>query len=296
MTAATLAMNAPAAANPGRTLDRRARIARAQAAAAQAPVGVPGDVRLMNAVAAVVFAGVALALLAAALAWLLRLPVWEIRAIRVEGDLARNSVPTIRANALPALAGNFFSIDLQRAQAAFEQVPWVRQAVVRRVFPNQLAVTLEEHRAAALWQGAAGDERLVNTHGEVFEANLGDVEDEALPVLAGPDGMSAAMLALWQRLLPAFAQAGYGIERLELSSRGSWRVQTDNAAVVELGRGSADEVMARTERFLRTLPQVKARWNAPLEYADLRHADGYALRLRGVGTMPAAAAKTSGVN
>ena len=40
----------------------------------------------------------------------------------------------------------------------------------------------------------------------------------------------------------------------------------------------------RTERFVRTLPAATARWHAPLEYADLRHPDGYALRLRGVGT------------
>ena len=188
------------------------------------------------------------------------------------------------ANALPSLQGNFFSVDLRRAQAAFEQVPWVRRAVVRRVFPDRLAVRLEEHRVAALWQGAGGDERLVNTYGEVFEANLGDVEDEDLPVFAGPDGTSGLVFALWQRLAPAFADAGYAVERLELSGRGSWRLQTDNAAVVELGRGTPDDVAVRAARFLRTLPQVRARWNAPLEYADLRHADGYALRLRGVGT------------
>jgi cell division protein FtsQ len=261
----------------GRMLDRRQR---------RATVGVPlpGDVRLMNSVAALLAVAVALALLAAALAWVARLPAWDIRSIRVEGDLGRNNVPTIRANALPSLQGNFFSIDLRRAQAAFEQVPWVRRAVVRRVFPDRLAVRLEEHRVAALWQGAGGDERLVNTYGEVFEANLGDVEDEDLPVFAGPDGTSGLVFALWQRLAPAFADAGYAVERLELSGRGSWRLQTDNAAVVELGRGTPDEVAVRAARFLRTLPQVRARWNAPLEYADLRHADGYALRLRGVGT------------
>ena len=69
------------------------------------------------------------------------------------------------------------------AARAFESVPWVRHAVVRRVWPNRLAVTLEEHRAAALWQGlgtTTGSESLVNGHGEVFEANLGDVEDEDL--------------------------------------------------------------------------------------------------------------------
>jgi len=90
-------------------------------------------------------------------------------------------VPTIRANAAPLLAGNFYSVDLQQGRAAFETVPWVRHAVVRRVWPDRLSVKLEEHRAAALWEGGGEDssgDRLVNSFGEVFQANLGDVEDD----------------------------------------------------------------------------------------------------------------------
>jgi len=207
----------------------------------------------------------------------------------LDGDLSRNSVPTIRANAAPRLAGNFFSVDLQAGRAAFESVPWVRRAVVRRVWPDRLAVRLEEHRAAALWEGTDAErnvDRLVNGFGEVFDANVGDVEDEQLPSLAGPEGSAAQMLALYRRVQPVFARLELNVERLHLSGRGSWRVELDSGATVELGRGSEDEVLARTERFARTLTQVTARWQQPLEYADLRHADGYAVRLRGVSTTP----------
>ena len=31
----------------------------------------------------------------------------------------------------PVLTGNFFTVDLKAAKAAFEQVPWVREAQVR---------------------------------------------------------------------------------------------------------------------------------------------------------------------
>ena len=252
-------------------------------------VALPLDVRLMNGVASAVFALAGVGLLAAGVAWLMRSPMFPIRSIQLDGDLARNSVPTIRANAAPRLAGNFFSVDLQVGRAAFESVPWVRRAVVRRVWPDVLAVRLEEHRAAALWEDAEpkrGGDRLVNAQGEVFEANLGDVEDEALPSLGGPEGSAVRMLALYRRVQPAFARLELGVERLHLSGRGSWRVELDSGASVELGRGSEDEIVARTERFVRTLTQVTARWQQPLEYADLRHAEGYAVRLRGVSTTP----------
>jgi cell division protein FtsQ len=248
------------------------------------PGPLPVDVRLMNAVANLVFALILLGLCAAALQWLTRAPMFAIRVIQIDGDLLRNNVATIRANAAPRLAGNFFSVDLQAARAAFEGVPWVRQAVVRRIWPDRLAVTLEEHRPAALWQGEDGNDSLVNVQGEVFEANVGDVEDEDLPVFAGPDGSAAGMLVMYRRVAPLLQRQQIDIDRLQLSGRGSWRVEVDSGAMVELGRGSLDEVAIRTERFVRTLPQVTGRFRQPLLSADLRHADGYAVRLRDVST------------
>lgn len=254
---------------------------------------LPADVRLMNGVANVVFVLAGMGALVAGVAWLMRSPIFPIRAIQLDGDLVRNSVPTIRANAAPLLSGNFFSVDLQQGRAAFEHVPWVRRAVVRRVWPDRLAVRLEEHRAVALWEAEDGDSRLVNSFGEVFEANVGDVEDDSLPVFNGPDGSAASMLTLHDRLAPVLATLDLEVMRMRLSGRGSWRLELDSGAALELGRGNVDELVARTERFARTYAQVAARWNnRPLEYADLRHADGYAVRLRGVSTA-AAAAKTN---
>jgi len=255
----------------------------------------PGDVRLMNAVAALVVTGTVLGLLAAGVLWLTRAQAFSIHAIELEGDLTRSQLPTLRTHALPGLTGNFFAIDLDRARAAFETVPWVRRAIVRRVWPDRLVVRLEEHEAAAFWEGSeGGGTRLLNTFGEVFEANLGEVEDESLPVFTGPDERAAEVLALWQRLQPAFAGRGQRIERLALSGRGSWRAELDHGVVVEMGRGSEAEVVERTERFLRTVRQMTDRYRQPVLYADLRHADGYALRLRGVSTTDAAASAAAG--
>jgi len=250
----------------------------------------PLDVRVMNAVSALVFALAALMLVAAALLWLTRAPWFAIRVVQLEGELARTNVHTVRANAMPRLAGNFFSIDLQRARAAFETVPWVRTAVVRRVWPDRLAVELEEHRAVALWEADDGPTRLVNSHGETFEANLGEVDDEALPIFEGPGGRNADLWLMYGQLRPLFAGLGLDIEKLALSARGSWRVEAAGGAVVELGRGSQAELMARVQRFARTLDQVTAQYRKPLLHADLRHSDGYAVRLQGVTTtLPAAA-------
>jgi cell division protein FtsQ len=259
-----------------------------------APVRLPVDVRLMNIAFALVVTGLVAGLLAAGVLWLTRAPTFTLRSIEVQGTLTRSQLPTLRTHALPELAGNFFSIDLAEAQRAFESVPWVRRAIVRRIWPDRLSVQLEEHEVQALWEASEGDQagmtRLVNTFGEVFEANLGDVEDEALPLFTGPEGRAAEMLAAWRRLAPGFAAQGRRIERLALSGRGSWRAELDQGVVVEIGRGSEAEVAERTERFLRTVGTLTTRYRQPWLHADLRHADGYALRLRGVTTAAPAGA------
>jgi cell division protein FtsQ len=84
------------------------------------------------------------------------------------------------------------------------------------------------------------------------------------------------------------------LEQLELTERGSWRARLDTGANLELGRGTAADVDARVQRFLKTLTQVTSRYARPLqavESADLRHENGYAIKLRGVSTLVADAPK-----
>ncbi|HEY9223577.1 MAG TPA: cell division protein FtsQ/DivIB [Variovorax sp.] len=252
----------------------------------------PLDVKLMNLTASVLFVCCVLLLLGAGARWVLLHPGFAVARIVVEGELVHNNAVTLRANVAPQLAGNFFTIDLRAARAAFEQAPWVRKALVRREFPGGLRVELQEHDAVAYW-GPDSGAALVNSQGEVFEANVGDVEQEGLPRLVGPQGSSAQVLQMHGLLQPVFEPLGMAVDELVLTGRGGWRATLDSEAVLELGGGTPQEVVERTQRFARTLTQVAAQYQRradALESADLRHAGGYALRLRGVTTVTAQAA------
>lgn len=245
---------------------------------------LPLDVRMMRAGASVLFALGALLLAAVLVLWAMRAPVFTIQRVALDGELYHNSATTVRSAAMPKLAGSYFSIDLREAQQAFQSVPWVRRALVRRVWPNRLAVTLEEHRPAAFWQRDEAEDALVNTYGEVFEVNLGDVEGDDLPRLRGPEGTSAQLLAMHRELAPVLEPLHGRLELLSQSVRGSWQARFASRTVVDLGRGSADEVLTRARRYAGTLPQLTARYDRPVDRADLRHRDSYAVRLRGVDT------------
>jgi cell division protein FtsQ len=244
---------------------------------------LPLDVKLMNTFSVILGLAFAAMVVALGVAWLMRQSLFSLSAIRVQGDLIHNNAVTLRANVAPRLAGNFFTVDLGATRAVFESVPWVRRALVQREFPNRLKVVLQEHKPVAFW-GAEGDARLVNSFGEVFEANQGDVEAEDLPLLNGPPGQALTVLQAYQMLSPMFEEMDTVLEQLQLSGQGSWRAQLDSGAVIELGHGSLDEIQTRTRRFIATLTQVSSRYGRDLESADLRYGSGYAVKLKGVTT------------
>ncbi len=256
-------------------------------------LATPVDVKLMNlTVAVLVLVFVGLCAIAAVRVFT-RATAFDIQGITVTGDTRHNNSVTLRANVAPRIAGTFFTVDLARARTAFEGAPWVRRAIVHRDFPNRLRVSLQEHQPVALW-GGEGDARLVNSFGEVFEANLGEVDQDGLPMLSGPEGTGPEVLAMYRATQPLFAAMDMQVEQLALSGRGSWSLRLDAGAEIELGRGGPDEVLPRVERFLKTLTQVVSRYGrqaSAIESADLRHENGYAIRLRGVSTTQTDVAK-----
>ena len=249
------------------------------------------DLRVMNALAVLLFVIFLGSVLLAITRWVSNRSVFALNSITVLGDVTHANVPTVRAHVVSRVTGSFFSVDLARTRTVLEAMPWVRHAVVHRDFPNKLRVQLQEHQVAAYW-GDANEPRLLNTFGEVFDANVGEVEVDDLPRLNGPLAQSTTVLAAYRALAPQFAAMDLTVDSLELTNQGSWRIGLNGGATIEAGRGDLEQIQTRVGHFLKTLTRVLARYQRPagaLESADLRHENGYAIRLRGVSTLAAVA-------
>ena len=127
--------------------------------------------------------------------WAMNQPVFAIRVITVQGVAGgAGTVPLDHVHAaqvaqfcVPRIAGTLFTNDLDVTRAAFEALPWVRRATVRRQWPNRLVVALEEHQALARWNDEDGN-RFVSVAGEAFAAPGEKALGAALPLLLGPEG------------------------------------------------------------------------------------------------------------
>lgn len=251
------------------------------------------------------------ALAVAAVVWIGQRPVFNLARIEVEAApgaaLERVSEPGIRATIAGRIEGNFFTSDLESVRQVFETVPWVRQAMVRRVWPDGLEVTLREYQPLGLWN----DNQVLDIEGRVFTANQAEAEEvdgRRLPVLGGPEGSGPLVKQRLAELTEWLQPLGRVPTRLMLSDRYAWRAQLDNGMVLDLGRDpstawSQEEpestgdydvpIKVRVQRFVQGLQAVEERVGQPVIYADLRYPNGFAVRL---GEKPKADKKSKSVN
>lgn len=240
------------------------------------------DPRLTNAIASALFAVSALALIALVAAWIATRPVHALREVRIEAapgtELRHVSSLLLGQSVRRALNGSFFTVDLDGLRAGVEQVPWVRKATIRKVWPNRLEIAIEEHRAFATW----GDGRLMNTFGELYAANLAEAdEDGPLPHFIGPAGSEQRLLERYEQLRRWVAPLGLHPQSLSLSARHAWSARLDDGTRLMLGRDEGVAIEERVARWVEAHPRVGARLGERIAVVDLRYPNGFAVRVGG---------------
>ena len=194
---------------------------------------------------------------------------WPLTKLRVQGDLQRVDAGQLRLTVLPYARRGFFAVRLQDAQDAVEKLPWVERAEVRKRWPDVMEISIVEHRPFARW----GSDRLLSEHGRLFPVPPGLSVDK-LPQLDGPDSQAQQVVALYNESKQLFAPLGLDVRRMAMDRRGSWSLTLGGGTEVVVGRADA---RPRLGRFARLLPQLLDRNALPLQRADLRYTNGFAL-------------------
>lgn len=222
---------------------------------------------------AIVFAGLVVAAALALGGWLgyRELLAQPVKRVVFAGDIDR--LPHADLDALTRAIQASASPGLESIREAARRVPWVRDATVRRQFPDTVVIAFQAHRAVALW----GSDRMVSATGEVFEAR----DAGKLPRFVGPEGTAAEMLREYPRVVAAVAPLGDALAELRLSRRGAWTLVLESGLTLQLGRGPA---VQRLERFAAAWPQLAA---VKPQHVDLRYPNGFAVRRTATTPSPA---------
>ncbi len=195
-----------------------------------------------------------------------------IAKISVEGDLSYISQQAVQQRIAPFVTASFFSVDLLGMRHELEQMPWIASAEVRRVWPDQVLVRLEEQLPIARW----GDESLLNNQGQAF-APRESAHYENLPQLYGPRRAQQRVMQQYQMLSQMLRPMGFSVARLELRARGSWFLSTGEGIELLLGR---DHLVEKMRRFSAIYDKALKAQQANIARIDLRYANGLAVAWR----------------
>ncbi|MGH8672423.1 MAG: cell division protein FtsQ/DivIB [Burkholderiales bacterium] len=228
--------------------------------------------RLLLIAARLLYAAAAALLTVTVLYLVLHLPVFKLREIQISGPLEYVTAQQLQFIMTQELRGNFFSVDLNRLRTALEKLPWVRKVQLRKRWPDRLEAILEEHRVLARW----GDGKLVNTHGELFNAAF----SRELPLFLGPPGSEQEVAQWYGTFRQLLAPLKRFPERVTLTPRRAWELQLDNGVKLALGREKMD---ARLAKLTSVYTFSLRKYGDAIAYIDLRYPNGFAVKLTAQG-------------
>jgi cell division protein FtsQ len=164
-----------------------------------------------------------------------------------------------------------------------EKVPLIKSASVRKLYPDELVVTLVEREPHALWQ-LDGELFVIAADGTVIDA-MQDARFASLPLVVG--GEANLRTKDYLALLDAAGPLKERIRAGSLVAGRRWTLKMDNGVDVRLPELGARDALARLEKLEREQGVLQKDVIA----IDLRMADRVVVRL----TEEAMAARLDGL-
>ena len=213
-------------------------------------------------------------------------PRFAVQEVRVAAT-THVSAEEIQEVAGVEIGDQLLTVDPDQVAAKLASHPWIASARVRRELPAALAIEVTERRAIA--SALMGALYLLDENGRPFKRATFD-EADGLPVITGVTreqyvALRSTSEAVFREALALFAAYGDGAPRPKLSEihidprSGFSLVLLDGAGEIRLGRGAAEEKLARLDQILAA---AGPRGPAALAtvYLDGAVADRVTVRLR----------------
>lgn len=191
------------------------------------------------------------------------------------------------------LPNTFIDQDVDVIQQEILRLPWIKQASIRKQWPDQLTVHIVEYVPVAYWNGAY----LLDRNGDLF--NIGDKKG-AMPLLKlyGPENTEKNVLVMYEHISDILKQNFINktasdclqVIAMSVNERYSWTIEVASCQKevinketelcnsfqkmkVVLGRKQLEE---RLNRFMLLYPTIKKQTgsNEKITIIDLRYNNG----------------------
>lgn len=197
-----------------------------------------------------------------------------ISKIRVQGMFVHLDEAMLRRAVAERAGQGFFGVDIDAVKQRVEQLPWVAQASVRRIWPDTLGIKVVEQKALARWAGGG----LVNEAGRIFRPQESSYPS-LLPLFSGPENMLETMKEQYRRDGVLLASIGLSIREVHMNSRRALtlylKLPSNGGIELVLGRKQS---RARLQRFIAVYKKLLGAHSAEIARVDLRYSNGMSVQ------------------
>lgn len=220
-------------------------------------------------IASPILSGIAVTgLIGAAAMSLARVPIVTVE---THGVFQRVSQEEVRGRVNRYAAWGWVRLPVERMRTELEQIDWVADAEIRRLWPLKLSVAITERRPVA----RLGEHALLDENGERFDP--GGPINRSLPLLSGPAGSESELLDRYREFSARLGTRSRALNELSLDPRGAWKLVLRDGTEIRLG---ADALAQRLERAVLALDRLADGAGTEIDYVDLRYPNGFAVAFR----------------
>lgn len=179
------------------------------------------------------------------------------------------------AIAVPFMGSSYWEVNLEELRLAIEEHPWVRQAIVRKSWPETLWVGVDEYVPVARWN----DNKLLTMDGSLFEvesqAVFNNLPRFSLRWLEQPSrAMVSDLVREFNQLQLVLRELSLKIEEIEMLTTNNLRVSSHDGPVIFLGTQDHQLRLDRLRVFAESIGINQLR---RFESIDLRYSNGIAV-------------------
>ena len=164
---------------------------------------------------------------------------------------------------------SFFNFKISYLILELEKSEWVRNVNIRRVYPNEVRIIVEEHEPVAIWNR----KKYINSFGESFYI---EKITKNLPLLLSEEERIDIVFNYFSQFNKNLKENGIDqtISKIEENEIRSLTIFLNSGFYIKLG---SKDLESKINLFFKVYKSLKTRDLKKIRYIDMRYSNGFSL-------------------